>query len=312
MVRKKTKKAPEATEHLKVEINTVVFLWLEDLQLLGHEVIPAVPPDLDVFNLRETTLSMPSDQSSKATAFAQVRGMQALRASVVRGTFSLQELRLIFLCSLLLFIDPATSFLRKSLKSLMAVAESACKERGDSTDAMVDLVAARFVERAWGTMSLGLTPVSPSATRASSPEASTATTATTASALRIVASLQWLLEVPAGKHALLGAGKGSIFSRSITLLGLILDVQAPAIKMCGRRGVLGSWQPSEAAALLNPGATAAAGTTAVTSPTSVRAATVTTREDKEREGVAEARLSTAIDYCSEVLKAAASLMASTK
>lgn len=150
MVRKKMKKAGLASSSgtsipARNDVTGVVWSWLKDLDLVGHDLIPAIPTDLDIFSLVQ-----PAGESS---AFAQARGLQALRAGVVAKTIvSAEDLRLIFLVSLLLFIHPETSNLRKAVKSLLAATENAMKEqqRGSSdTDGMVELVAARFAARTW-------------------------------------------------------------------------------------------------------------------------------------------------------------------
>lgn len=149
MVRKKMKKAPSSSSDADSialnDITGIVCSWLKDLDLVGHDLIPAVPTELDIFSLVQST--------GESSAFAQARGLQALRAGVVSKTIaSAEDLRLIFLVSLLLFIHPETSHLRKAVKSLLAATENAVKEQqcgGSDTDGMVELVAARFAARSW-------------------------------------------------------------------------------------------------------------------------------------------------------------------
>lgn len=147
MVRKKMKKAPASSSGTMFaqNITGIVNSWLNDLDLVGHDLIPVVPTDLDIFSLVQ-----PAGESS---AFAQARGLQALRAGVVSRTIvSVEDLRLIFLVNLLLFIHPETSNLRKAVKSLLAATESALKELqcgSSDTDGMVELVAAKFAARSW-------------------------------------------------------------------------------------------------------------------------------------------------------------------
>lgn len=149
MVRKKMKKAPASSSGTNNiiahnDVTGIVCSWLKDLGLVGHDLIPAVPADLDIFSLVQ-----PPGESS---AFAQARGLQALRAGVVAKTIASEDLRLVFLVSLLLFIHPETSHLRKAVKSLLAATENAMKEQqcgSSDTGGMVELVAARFAARSW-------------------------------------------------------------------------------------------------------------------------------------------------------------------
>ncbi|CAN0360628.1 unnamed protein product, partial [Laminaria digitata] len=141
MVRKKMKKAPEAFEHPNVDLNSIVVSWLKALDLPGHEAVPTISLNVDIFSLLQSA-QCSSDQSS----FTQVRGLQALRAAVARGNASADELRLLLLVSLLLFIDPDTSPLRKCVKSLLHAAESAIEALGSETDVMVELVTVRFLD----------------------------------------------------------------------------------------------------------------------------------------------------------------------
>lgn len=155
MVRKKVKVAPAAPSANNGDMNDLtgtVCRWIKDLDLVGHELIPTVSPDLNIFSL----LHAPGESaagSTTATAFAQARGLQSLRAAVVGGRGSAEDIRLVFLVSLLLYLDPRTSHLRKAVKILLATAEKILKEQhsgsGTSADDMVDLVAARFVAGSW-------------------------------------------------------------------------------------------------------------------------------------------------------------------
>lgn len=146
MVRKKMKKAPSSgTNITHNDVTGIVCSWLKDLDLVGHDLIPSVPTDLDIFSLVQ-----PAGESS---TFAQARGLQALRAGVVAKTIaSAEDLRLVFLVSLLLFMHPETSHLRKAVKSLLAATENALNEQqggSSDTDRTVELVAARFAARSW-------------------------------------------------------------------------------------------------------------------------------------------------------------------
>lgn len=180
MVRKKIKKAQAGGNMGGTDLTDLTGIarsWLEDLDLVGHDLMPAIAADLDIL-----TLLQPPGESSKP--FAQARGLQALRAGIVAGTASLEHLRLIFVVSLLLFLHPETSHLRKAVKSLLAAAEKAIAEKqlgGSSTDAVVELVATRLAGRAWN-MTRSAAEVEHEHERASPREA-------TAAALRISASL---------------------------------------------------------------------------------------------------------------------------
>eukprot|EP00752_Nemacystus_decipiens_P004263 g3894.t1 len=259
MVRKKMKKAPAGSGSsttsitTRDDITTTVWSWLKDLDLAGHDLIPAVPADLDIFSLAQ-----PAGESS---AFAQARGLQALRAGLVDKTIArAEDLRLIFLVSLLLFIHPETSHLRKAVKSLLAAAENAVKGQqcgSSDTDEMVELVAARFAARSWNLQNR--VPAGP-------PEEA-------AECLRMAASLLWLADLPAGRRALLAAEDGTIFFRFVAVLDAALGVQVRAIEDWNTRR-LGAGQ----------------------------------HELGQQQAAELANLGSAIDNCSEVLKATASLV----
>ena len=279
MVRKKMKRAPEASEHPNVDLNSIVELWLESLDLTGHGPAPGISPSVDIFSLLQSAQS-PSDQSY----FTQVRGLQALRAAVARGAASATEVRSILLTSLLLFIDPDTSPLRKSVKSVLYAAEKATQELGSGTEAdeMVELVVARFLEQ-FRIMIPSTSPTPPTMVRVGMQQRTQENTA-----LRMVASLRWLAEVPAGRRALLKAQDGCILIGCIAVLGEVLDMEASVIKRWhGRGGSVSGRAPDAAGAELEP-------------------------KDLEEGGVAAVDLSASLDACSEVLKTAASLMSLTK
>lgn len=285
MVRKKMKKAPEASEHPNVDLNSIVVYWLKALDLPGHEAVPTISLDVDIFSLLQSA-QCSSDQSS----FTQVRGLQALRAAVARGNASADEVRLLLLVSLLLFIDPDTSPLRKCVKSLLHAAESAIEALGSETDVMVELVTVRFLDY-FRVMIPSTSPPTPTMVMPAMVQRMQQRTQED-TALRMVASLRWLAEVPAGKRALLKAQGGSVFIGCITVLGDALDMRASVIKRWHGRGggVSGGVSGGAVEALggeLEP-------------------------RDSEEGGVAAADLSAALDACSEVLKTAASLVSLTK
>lgn len=131
-----------------------VCSWLKDLDLVGNELLPTISPDLDIFSLLCRTGESSAGSSAAETKFAQARGLQALRAAVAGGSASGEDLRLIFLYGLLLYIDPGTSHLRKAVKSLLGATERVSQdqqlETGNSmTDSIAGLVAARFAKRSW-------------------------------------------------------------------------------------------------------------------------------------------------------------------
>lgn len=270
MVRKKMKRAPESSEHSNVNLNNIVASWLKALHLPGLESVPPIPPDVDIFSLLHSE-QVSSDQS----AFTEARGLQALRAAVARGTASPEEVRFILLASLLLFVDPDTSALRKSVKGLLHAAENATPEAlGSKTEEMVEIVAARFLEYFRRVMVSSTSPP---------PAALTQQRTRQEMALRMVVSLRWLAEAPVGKRALLKAQNGVIFIGCVAVLGEALNMQASVIKRWhgSGRGVSGRAIGAE---LVGEG----------------------------EGGVAAADLSAALDACSEVLKTAASLMSLTK
>lgn len=239
MVRKKLKKAPKG-QHATGQRNTeqrgdncqsknllsVVNIWLENLEIaLGEDPMPpSASPHLDVFDAL---------QSSERGPFAQVRSLQGLRKRVqdiapidqlskdsngsaidkVDETVTPlgQEVDLVFLFSLLLYMDPDTATLRKVVKGLLLTAEKADIAIGSmNTDRMVNIVFSRFLEMARHS---------------------------TTGAVSTVRSLQWLVDTPAGKRALLenthdDGGRPSTFDQSFALLDLLLQAQfaqAPSI-----------------------------------------------------------------------------------
>lgn len=230
-----------------------------------------MPQNVDVFSLLQNT-QVSSDQS----VFTQARGLQALRAAVARGTASPGEVRFILLSSLLLFIDPDTSTLRKSVKCLLCAAENSTPgAHGSETEEMVEIVAARFLEHFRRVMISSTSP----------PQGLTQQRTQEDTALRMVVSLRWFAEVPAGKRALLIAQDGGVLIGCIAVLGEALDLQASAIKKWHGRGG-GVARRALVAELEGVGG-------------------------EEQGGVEAADLSTALDACSEVLKTAAALMSLT-
>ncbi|CAN0487376.1 unnamed protein product, partial [Ectocarpus sp. 8 AP-2014] len=158
MVRKKMKRVADAVtpdNQAASGLTGTVCSWLKDLDLVGHELLPTISSDLDIFSLLCRTGESSAGSSAPESKFAQARGLQALRAAVAGGSASVEDLRLIFLYGLLLYIDPGTSHLRKAIKSLLGATEKVIQEQqlesGDSsmTDSIAGLVAARFAKRSW-------------------------------------------------------------------------------------------------------------------------------------------------------------------
>lgn len=287
MVRKKLKKAPahslpvpsQSEEALfGTNLTTIFFAWVTSLRLLedhDHDLFPEIPPDLNVFSL----LVHPSATSSQPlnTAFAEVRGIQALRARVgsAHCAASANDLRLVYLVSLLIFIDPDTSSIKKAVKSLSEAAEAAVVARGDNVVGMVALVTTRFLERAWE-------------------QASTSAVLRDAvEAQRIVISLQLLGQVPAAKRLLVEGDGMVLFGRSIAVLDLMLGAEGPASRIW-RASDVGKIDDDKGASLVGM---------------SMRATRPMVAQKSESSNeVSSAELSSAMDFCGEVLKAAAYLM----
>lgn len=311
MVRKKIKKAPRVAERAQsMDLNGVVLFWLTELQLLHHKCLPLVAADLDIFSLLQDA-PMPQQSPGSAPtldgAFAQVRGLHALRAAVVRGTVASAEgLRLLFLVSLLVFIDPGCSSLRKAVKGLLLASEKASEALGHTTDDVVELVATRFIDLAWdsaGLLSSARTSPCPAAQKKTA----------TARSMRMVASLQCFVQVPAFERTVLAGKERLLFGRSMEVLGALLDVQAPTLQAWHGRDALsftiGADGKEHAAVAVEPGP--------LRQPNSPsRAATcavsVLEQEDAAGGGVEPADLPTAIDCCSVVLKTAALLLSLTR
>jgi len=131
MVRKKLKKPDGSVAHglsSLADPAAVVFSWLRDLKLSKHDHIPAIGPDFEMFSLLQgSTLTVP-------TALAQVNSMRTLRAAIVSGEINdAAHLRMLFLASMLLYIDSTAHAIRKSLKELLLATEEACAVLGSCT-----------------------------------------------------------------------------------------------------------------------------------------------------------------------------------
>lgn len=177
MVRKKLKKASQGQHSApgysgtqrgdgdgdSNNLRNAVETWLEYLNLaLGADPLPPpVSPRLDVFGVLGNCERGP---------FAQVRSLQGLRTRVqkiaaaheerpaassaadhletVTPTAERQEIHLVFLISLLLYMDTDTGSLRKAIKGLLLTAEKAAISMGGtSTDDIVHVVSDRFLDR---------------------------------------------------------------------------------------------------------------------------------------------------------------------
>lgn len=204
----------------------VVNIWLKNLNIrLGEDSMPrSASPQLDVFG----TL-----QNYERGPFTQVRGLQGLRNRlqdiVAMGQLSksrtgsavhdvdkiatsfAEEVKLVYLLSLLLYMDPDTAAFRKIVKGLLLTAEKATIAIGSmSTDHIVKIVFSNFLEMAHHSKT---------------------------GAVSTVRSLQWLVDTPAGKRALLddtndGSGKPSTFDQSFALLDLLLQAEIAQETSC--------------------------------------------------------------------------------
>ncbi|CAM9221310.1 unnamed protein product [Ectocarpus fasciculatus] len=305
MVRKKTKRVAD-------EVNTAdnraasqgltgtVCSWLKDLDLVGHELLPTISSDLDVFSLLCRTGESSAGSSVAETKFAQARGLQALRAAVAGGSASIEDLRLIYLYGLLLYMDPGTAHLRKAIKSLLGATERVVQdqqlESGNSsmTDSIAGLVAARFAKRAWDLQA------DPAATHDGA-EPSAGKAAAAAAAVHMAVSLQRLIEVPAGKRALVAAQAGAVFFRFIEALDASLAVQVVAVKGLDGGCVVGQHLGGHSV-----------GSDPSTTGSVAPAIAAQERKCVGSKGDSAADLSAEIECCSELLKAAACLMSLTK
>lgn len=118
---------------------------------------------------------------------------------------------------------------------------------------------------------------------------------------------QWLIEVPAGKQALLDDQERALFLQFVAVLDAALGAQMPAIKDWHERRQGGRGHEVEEEQTT---ATAVAGPEPSISPTA--GASMPTRKGVRRDEAALPDLSTAVDCCSEVLKAASCLMSLTE
>lgn len=109
------------------------------------------------------------------------------------------------------------------------------------------------------------------------------------------------MELPTGKHVLLAAQDGALFLRFVAVLDSALGVQVLPIKQWheGRQG-----EVRREAGLDQT--TAVLGGKILATPTCT--ASVLNKEGARADDAASAELSTAVDHCSETLKAAACLM----
>ncbi|CBJ32757.1 conserved unknown protein [Ectocarpus siliculosus] len=302
MVRKKMKRVADAVPPDNQDasgLTGTVCSWLKDLDLVGHELLPTISSDLDISNLPCRTGETSAGSSAVESKFAQARGLQALRAAVAGGSASVEDLRLIFLYGLLLYIDPGTSHLRKAIKSLLGATEKIIQEQqlesGNSsmTDSIAGLVAARFAKRSWD-LQAGAAATHDGADRSGG-------TATAAAAVRTAVSLQRLMEVPAGKRALVAAQEGVILLRFIEVLDASLAVQVVATKGLHGRCVFGQHLGGHSV-----------GTGASKTDSGVPANAALERKGVGSKDDSAADLYAKIDCCSELLKAAACLMPLTR
>ncbi|CAN0161291.1 unnamed protein product [Ectocarpus sp. 6 AP-2014] len=301
MVRKKMKRVADAVPPDNQDasgLTGTVCSWLKDLDLVGHELLPTISSDLDISSLLCRTGESSAGSSAVESKFAQARGLQALRAAVAGGSASVEDLRLIFLYGLLLYIDPGTSHLRKAIKSLLGATEKVIQEQqlesgNGMTDSIAGLVAARFAKRSWD-LQTGAAATYDGADPSGG-------TATAAAAVRTAVSLQRLMEVPAGKRALVAAQEGAILLRFIEVLDASLAVQVVATKGLHGRCVFGQHLGEHSV-----------GTGASTTDSGVPANAALERKGVGSKDDSAADLYANIDCCSELLKAAACLMPLTR
>lgn len=117
---------------------------------------------------------------------------------------------------------------------------------------------------------------------------------------------QWLIDVPSGKRAILSAQDGTLFARLVAVLDAMLAVQVPVVKEwhAHQFGEVGRRQDSEVAGAELPESDVLGG----------RGGANGAGEQAEtgRKDASTQELPTAIDCCSEILKATACLMALNK
>lgn len=257
-------------------LRTVVETWFKHLNIaLGADPLPPpVSPRLDVFGVLT---------NSEGGPFAQVRSLQGLRSRLqkiaaahekrpdawsaadhvetVTRTAERQELNLVFLISLLLYMDTDTGSLRKAIKGLLLTAEKAAISMGStSTDNIVHVVFDRFLDRSLEVTSTILpTAATRVSTCATATEGASGVLAATASGLgkvhaqvgvsyseaesmlldpyasrskaseaesadctvRIARSLQWLVDTPGGKRILLDNTSGGADNLAESELGYL-------------------------------------------------------------------------------------------
>lgn len=255
MVRKRLKKPPQAqaTEgrHLELDLTPVVFRWLEGLQLkLGEGSLPpSQSPKLALF-----TFLCVSNQSGSRGPYPQVQGLRKLREKVLsvvsqhlhsdgeEGRKELvDELRLVHIAGLLLYIDPDAAVLRKVLKSLLNATEEAAASLGSGTGDAVHLVFNAFVTRAFEFKNREAQAVSD----AIAPYGAREMTGNLSSfciwrdekgstgTMKTVASLQGLLDIFAARRRNSGGDEDRgrlVFGRSMELLGALLERQGPLVE----------------------------------------------------------------------------------
>ena len=277
MVRKKVKKAHGAAKHDESSLadsSALVFSWLKDLKLLERDRIPEIDPDLDIFSLLEG----PPLMSLKS--LSRVHGVRTLRAAIMASSnINLASLSFLFLAAIVVYIDSNAHELRKSLKGLMLEIE---RVLGRRTDDIAELVVAKFVELAW---SIG------ERCNASSSRESTL------AALRIAASLQWLVDIPSAGRVLVTNSSGLQLGRSVACLGLMIEAQAAPLKR---------WR--------DDGRAAKSSATELVCNDTLAVASVREEMEANTGGVPAAKcdLSVAVNFCGEILKTTSSLISISK
>lgn len=220
MVRKKLKKPPTCLRDQQgaIVVNDCVGKWLSVLNITASDVMPAVLTQrmmsVDVLGL--LNIDSPGkvlscgDESYIEERFSQIRRIHRLRERVLKVSVeqvdgqTTEELFMVFLAALLLYVDPRATSTRKTARTLFDAAEkilglinSAAYDRACH---IVDEVAQRLVAHIEGTARAG-----------------------EVNGHRAAASLMWLASLHTGRRALLEYSGGMLICRSLRVLGEMLE-----------------------------------------------------------------------------------------
>lgn len=281
MVRKKLKKPHGAVSHghsPAIDPAEVVISWLRDLQLLESNSIPAIGLNISHFD----TMKLPYGPSlTLPTALAQVDGIRTLREAILAGeNIDEAQLRVLFLASMLLHIDPKAYALRKSLADLLLAIQETKPLQGGRTDDIAEAVVTKFIDLAW---------------RIGERCIATCSRESMVDAIRLAISLQLLLDVPGAARALVGSDGGLQLGRSVACLGLMMEAQAAVLQGRPDDGIQD-----------RPNAEA------VTSKTPDVVAVMEHGKVNAVGVPLNKRVSVDVQFCSEILKAASSLLSFVK